>query len=807
MAMDIEKILKTLTIDEKISLLSGDGDWHTSNCNGKVPAIMMTDGPHGLRKVESEKVGDITGSNPATCFPTASAVACSWDPEVAKKMANAIANEAKKENVSIVLGCGTNIKRSPLCGRNFEYFSEDPFLAGKMAASYIKEVESEGVGTSLKHFAANSQETRRMTSNSQVDERALREIYLPAFEEAVKEGKPQTVMCSYNRINGEFGSRNKHLLTDILRKEWGFDGGVVSDWGATNDVVNCYRNGLTLEMPDCKGYHKKVLKKAYEKGEISDEELNTWAGNVLRCFSSLSEIKPEVKSFSFEEHEAIAREIEDECAVLLKNENVLPIEKDKKLIIIGDMAVNMRFQGGGSSHINPTHKPNAVRAFEEEGFFATYIKGYLNESDAIDKKLEDSAIESLRDAYEKGNTKVLFFIGLTDSYEGEGYDRKNINLPNNQAHLLERVSKLVDKKDLAAISFGGAPMDFYFDTNVGALLHMYLGGQAVDKAVVDLVSGKVNPSGKLAETMPYSVSDTPAYRYFGLDNDDVEYRESIFVGYRYYETFNVPVKYPFGYGLSYTNFEYSDLKVNESFEGGELSVSFKVKNVGEKPGKEVAELYVINPRENFIRSAIELKGFKKVYLNPGEEKEVEIKLSERSFSVFDVSTNKFSVIEGEYEIAVGRNIKDLLLKAKVSVKGEKYFRDEKKLFPDYFKEQPNGLQISKEQFEALYGKPLGNDKERKRGDYTICCSFDDVTRKSLFGLIIRGVVSLALRFMFKDKSKDNPEYKMVTKGLMEGNLEGLISVSGGAISGKLANMLVYNANREYLKAFKTIFEK
>ncbi len=807
MAMDIEKILSTLTIDEKISLLSGDGDWHTSNCNGKVPAIMMTDGPHGLRKVESEKVGDITGSNPATCFPTASAVACSWDPEVAKKMANAIANEAKREKVSIVLGCGTNIKRSPLCGRNFEYFSEDPFLAGKMAASYIKEVQNEGVGTSLKHFAANSQETRRMTSNSQVDERALREIYLPAFEEAVKEGKPATVMCSYNRTNGEFGSRNKHLLTDILRNEWGFDGAVVSDWGATNDVVKCYRNGLTLEMPDCKGYHKKVLKKAYETGEISDEELNTWAGNVLRCFSTLSEKAPECKPFSFEDHETIAREIEDECAVLLKNDNVLPLEKEKKLIIIGDMAVNMRFQGGGSSHINPTHKPNAVRAFEEEGFFVKHLKGYLSEIDTIDEKKENSAIELLKGNYEKGSTKVLFFMGLTDSYEGEGYDRKNINLPFNQIHLLRKVSELVDKKDLAAITFGGAPMDFDFEEKVGAVLHMYLGGQAVDKAVVDLVSGKVNPSGKLAETMPYSVSDTPAYRYFGLDNDDVEYRESIFVGYRYYETFNVPVKYPFGYGLSYTDFEYSDLKVKDSYENGELTVSFKVKNIGNVAGKEVAELYVINPKENFIRSAIELKGFKKVYLNPGEEKEVEIKLSERSFSVFDVSKNKFTVIEGEYEIAVGGNIKDLPLRKKISVKGEKYFRDEEKLFPDYFKENKRGMEISKEQFEGLYGRKLGNDKDRKRGDYTICCSFDDVTRKSLFGLIIRGVVSLVIKLMFKGKPKNSPEMKMVRMGLFEGNLEGLISVSGGAISPKLANMLVYNANRKYFKAIKTIFEK
>ncbi|MCR5722041.1 MAG: glycoside hydrolase family 3 C-terminal domain-containing protein [Lachnospiraceae bacterium] len=805
--MDIKELLSKLTADEKIRLLGGDGAWHTYGADGKIPVIMMTDGPHGLRKVAEEKSGDIENSIPATCFPTASAVAASWNPEVAAKMACAIAKEAKSEQVSIVLGPGTNIKRSPLCGRNFEYYSEDPFLAGTLATAYIKSMQNEGVGTSLKHFAANSQETRRMTSNSQVDERALREIYLSAFEMAVKEARPATLMCSYNCLNGEYASRNKHLLTEILRDDWGYEGAVVSDWGATNKPVECFKAGLSLEMPDPNGYHTKELKKAYREGRISDDELNKWAEAVLTNFSALSEKVDQNASADLKAHNNIAREIEDECAVLLKNDGTLPIAKDKKLIVIGELADHMRFQGGGSSHINAAFKKNAIDALKDAGYEVTYVQGYKNDTDVADPTMAKEAIDTIRNVYKKGQTVILFFLGLTESYEGEGYDRTDINIPANQTELLEAVSSLAERNDIAAISFGGAPMDFSWEKNVSAILHMYLGGQAVGEAVADLVSGRANPSGKLAETMPLDIRHTPAHRYFTPAHDDVEYRESLFVGYRYYETYNVPVRYPFGYGLSYTTFEYKDLKAPECFENNDISVTLTVKNTGTVSGAETVQLYILPEKENFLRSSIELKGFTKVFLNPGEEKQVTIPLTARSFSVYDTDKGAFSVVGGVYTIAAGASVRDLRLKTQIVVQGDKYFRDESELFPDYFKPQPEGMEIAEEQFEALYGRPLSNFSQRKRGDYDINCSFADVASKSLVGNIFKFGVGIGLKFMFPGKSKNDPSYKMVRTGLSEGNLEGLIANSGGMISKKLCDFLVLNANRHYFKAIKRLFVK
>lgn len=805
--MNTEQMLKSLTIEEKLRLLTGDGAWHTYDCNGKVPRICMTDGPHGLRKVVEEKSGDIENSIPATCFPTASAAASSWNPEVTAAMATAIAKEAKRENVAIVLGPGTNIKRSPLCGRNFEYYSEDPFLAGKLASSFIGAMQKEGVGTSLKHFAANSQETRRMTSNSEIDERALREIYLAAFETAVKEARPTTIMCSYNRINGEFASNNRHLLTDILRDDWGYSGAVVSDWGATADVVKSFKAGLNLEMPDGHGYHTKVLAKAYKTGAITDEEINKWAGSVLKNFSELSEVPNDTKEVDFSAHNDLARRLEDECAVLLKNDGALPVSKDKKLIVIGELAEHMRFQGGGSSHINATFNKNAIDSLKDAGYDVTYAQGYRNDTDVTDTNLTKETIDTISKIYKKGQTAILFFLGLTESYEGEGYDRADINIPANQTRLLEAVNGLADRSDIAAISFGGAPMDFSWEKNVSAILHMYLGGQAVGEAVADLVSGKANPSGKLAETMPMNIRHTPAHRYFAPSHDDVEYRESIFVGYRYYETYDVPVRYPFGYGLSYTTFEYKDLKAPECFEGDDISVTLTVKNTGTVAGAETVQLYILPEKENFLRSSIELKGFAKVFLNPGEEKQVTIPLTARSFSVYDTDKNAFSVIGGVYTIATGASVRDLRLKTQIVVQGNKYFRDERELFPDYFKPQPEGMEISREQFEALYGRSLTNFSQRKRGDYDINCSFADVAGKSLAGKIFKAGVGIALKFMFPGKSKNDPSYKMVRTGLEEGNLEGLIANSGGMISKKVCDFLVLNANRHYFKALKRLFVK
>lgn len=806
--MDTDKQLAKLSIDEKIRLLTGVGDWHTYGANGKVPVVMMTDGPHGLRKIENEKTGDMESSKPATCFPTASAVAAGWNPKLAALMGQAIAREAKAEQISVVLGCGINIKRSPLGGRNFEYFSEDPFLTGELAAAYIKGAQSEGVGTSLKHFAVNSQETRRMTSNSQVDERALREIYLSAFERVVKDAKPTTVMASYNRINGEYGCRNTHLLRDILYGEWGYEGGVVSDWGACNDVIACLRAGMTLEMPDARGYHTEVIKKAYEAGEVSEKEIDTWAGRVLKVFAGLHDnLVPDYR-VDYDEQHAVARMIEDECAVLLKNDGILPISVDKRLVIVGELAEHMRIQGGGSSHINPTKEINAVEALKEAGFEVVYLKGYRCDTDKADPALEQQALDVLGQRFDKEKDVVLFFLGLTNAYEGEGYDRENLEIPSNQPALLEKISDKVGKESIAAISFGGAPINCGFDEHVNALLHMYLGGQAVGEAVADIVSGRVNPSGRLAETFPLDVNDVPSRRYFAPPYDDVEYRESVFVGYRYYETFAVPVKYPFGYGLSYTQFAYSDLTISEAAAGNQFRVSCRVKNTGAAAGAEVVQLYVKPQREHILRSSIELRGFQKVFLNPGEEAEIELFLDERCFSVYDEQKKRFIVLNGTYQIVVGASVKDIRLEQCVEItNGEQYYRNEREQFPDYFRPQPHGMEIAEEQFARLLGRPPAADKYKARGDFTRYDSFADVSACSLFGKVLQGIAAIGLRVMFAGKAKDDPVRKMVKMGLYEGNLEGLISTSGGLLSPKIVDMLVYNANREYGKAVLRIFRK
>lgn len=810
--MDIDAVLNSLTIDEKIRLLNGVGDWHTSDCNGKISSAMMTDGPHGLRKVEVEKLGDINGSVPATCFPTASAIASSFNPDAAELMAKTIAKEAKKERISVVLGCGVNIKRSPLCGRNFEYFSEDPYLAGKLGTAYIKGMQEEGVGTSLKHFAANSQEQYRMTSNSQVDERALREIYLSAFEMIVKEAKPTTIMACYNRINGEYGCANKHLLTDILRNEWGFDGAVISDWGATVDILKCLKAGLDLEMPDSRGYHPGIIKKAYDEGEISEELINTKVRNVLKSITSLAENTDAKEAIDYDRHHEIARQIEDECAVLLKNENnALPVSKDKHLIVVGELAYNIRYQGGGSSHINATGVSNAVDALKAAGYDISYFQGYRNDTDAVDEKLQNETVEGVRrNLAEYGSDAViLMFMGLTDMYEGEGYDRENLDIPMNQKVLLDELSEMVNKINqdiiISAVTFGGAPMDYSWEDKTSAILHMHLGGQAVGDSIADLISGKVCPSGKLAETIPLTISDTPAYRYFATGTEDVQYRESIFVGYRYYETFNVPVRYPFGYGLSYTTFEYSNLSVAKT--GDNYKVTVAVKNIGKCEGAEIIQLYVLPMQRDFLRSSIELKGFGRVSLLPGESREVELTMDNRAFSIYNVDSERFDTVGGEYIVAVGASVRDLKLETKIFVDGNTINRNDRELLPSYFRPQLHGMDIPEEEFVRLYGRPVSKLDDRKRGDFDGSCSFNMVSRSCLFGRMLRGVVYIAVAFMCRGMSKANPAYKMTELGVLEGSLEGLISMGGGAFPPKLVDILLLNANRHYMRAFLRLFKK
>lgn len=805
--MDYDKIIKELTLDEKVALLAGKNNWETEDCNGKVPSIMMTDGPHGLRKMTSETAMEVNNAYPATCFPTACAIASSWDPDMSGLMARTIAAEAKKEKVSIVLGCGVNMKRSPLCGRNFEYFSEDPYLAGKLGASYVKNMQAEGVGTSVKHFAANSQETRRMTSNSQVDERALQEIYLRAFEIIVRESQPTTLMASYNRINGEYGCANRHNLVELLRDKWGFKGGVMSDWGATMNAVNCHKNGLTLEMPYGGEFHADKIKEAIKKGEYTEAELDECAKEVLRTMTSLYENLVDNYEVDYDKHHEIAREIEDNCAILLKNDGVLPISTSKKLIIVGELSEHMRIQGGGSSHIQITKTVNAIDTLKEAGYKVTYLQGYHTDISTIDSGLHVTALDYIKEHGKDEDTVILYFIGLNDATESEGFDRKNLNIPDNQVKLLKDVCDVADIP-IVAITFAGAPMDYSWDKKVNAVLHMYLGGQAVANSVADLVSGKVAPSGRLAETIPDNIEDTPNLKYFGLPKDDVEYRESIFIGYRYYETFGVPVKYPFGYGLTYTSFEYSDLQVSsDSYSGGELKLSVKVRNTGAVAGKEVVQVYICPPKDNVIRAAKELKAFAKVELAAGEEKVVDITLDDRAFAIYCDDVKDFDLIAGDYKIAVGASVQDIKLTADVKVWGRDYFRNERELFPSYFADNKHGMDIPAEEFERLLGRPLSKLAERKRGDFDITCAFCDVSAVSLFGRIVAKIVKKIVRKMFKDVDENDTAYLMSYACIQEGALESLLAISGGSFTPKLVDMLVFAANKQHGKAIARAFKK
>lgn len=798
--MDIKELITTFTTDEKIRLLSGVGSWHTYDCNGKLPSIMMTDGPHGLRKQDAEEFSDINRSQVATCFPTASAIASSWDVEAVGEMAEAIAREALKEKVSIVLGCGINIKRSPLCGRNFEYFSEDPYLTGRMASAYIHAMQRMGVGTSLKHFAGNNQETRRQTANSQIDERALREIYLAAFEMAIKESQPTTVMASYNLLNGKHACANPELLTDILRKEWGFEGAVISDWGAVTDIVECIKAGMDLEMPDSLGIHETEIKAALQGGRLTMQELDAAVERITALVLSQSQ-KIQDATVDYQAHHELARKLSCESAVLLENDGMLPLEHVQRVLVVGELADHMRFQGGGSSHITtaPTH--NAIWSLTEKGIEVVYAQGYQIHRDEIDHLLEKEAVEAA-----KQDIPILFFGGLTDEFEGEGYDRTTLSIPSCQIHLLNQL--LAVNRNIAFISFGGSPIDFSFANDVRAILHMYLGGQAVGEACADLIVGDANPCGKLAESFPFSLKDVPCADCFAPDSDDVEYRESIFVGYRYYDTFYKPCRFYFGHGLSYTTFVYSDLKLSTyQYTGGRLGVHFTICNTGNRFGSEIAEVYVINPKTSYIRPKKELRGFIKVSLEPGESKSVMVELEERSFSMYDDKSHRFIVPSGFYKVLIGASLHDIRLDADIEVQGENYSRDDGECLSEYFSlgntEPPR---ISQKQYAVLYGREFSRLDQIQKGEFTLYHSFEKLAEHSLLGRITMSYVKRTLYKMNQGKSKEDPAVKILIKGVEENTIASLACNSGGLFPARLATAIVLDANGMHGKAIMRLLD-
>ncbi|MEK4664589.1 glycoside hydrolase family 3 C-terminal domain-containing protein [Priestia sp. FSL H7-0729] len=674
MERNIKELVQRMTLEEKAGMCSGLDFWHLKGVERLgIPSIMVTDGPHGLRKQDgsADHLG-LTSSVPATCFPSAAGLASSWDKDLARQVGVALGEECQAEDVAVLLGPGVNIKRSPLGGRNFEYFSEDPLLSTQMATGHIQGVQSQGVGTSLKHFAVNNQEERRMSIDAVVDERTLREIYLASFEGAVKDGQPWTVMCSYNKVNGTYAGENEWLLTDILKDEWGHEGLVVSDWGAVNERADALAAGLELEMPTSGGIGERKVIDAVESGKLPLDKLDRAVERLLTLIFNAVDQKQDGATYNKDEHHQLARKVAAESMVLLKNEEgLLPLGREGKVALIGAFARKPRFQGGGSSHINPTKVDDIVEEMTQvagEGVTFSYAPGYRIEADDVDETLMHEAVQAAQSA----DTAVVF-VGLPDRYESEGYDRAHLRLPDNHIRLIEEIAKVQSR--VVVVLSNGSPVEMPWLPQVQAVLEAYLGGQAVGGAIADLLYGEVNPSGKLAETFPAKLSHNPSYLNFPGEGDRVDYREGIFVGYRYYDKKELEPLFPFGYGLSYTTFEYADLKVDrtELTDQDEVNVHVRVTNTGDIAGKEIVQLYVSDVESTVIRPVKELKAFAKVALEPGESKVVSFTLNKRSFAYYNVDMKDWHVETGEFEIQVGSSSRDIHVHTRVNVESTATF--------------------------------------------------------------------------------------------------------------------------------------
>lgn len=659
----IKDLVAQMTLEEKASFCAGKDFWHLQGLERLgIPQTMVTDGPHGLRKqvLATDHLG-LSESNTAICFPAGCALASGFEPALAEKMGSELGKLAQAEDVSMILGPAMNIKRSPLCGRNFEYYSEDPLVSSQIAAGTVKGVQGEGVGTSPKHFLVNNQEYYRMTSNSVVDERTMREIYLASFEEMVKDAKPWTMMCSYNRINGTYACENKTYLTDILRDEWGFDGYVVTDWGACDDPVDSMKAGLDLEMPGPGTDNVRRIVDAVNDGKLEEAVLNQAVERILNVVMRYVEGRKE-SVYDFEAGHENAKKIAEECAVLLKNEErVLPLKEQEKVLIVGPYAKIPRYQGGGSSHINP-YKISGAWDTLKENVNVAYVEGYSEADSEKNQRLFDEVLTAAKEV-----KKVVIFAGLPDSYESEGFDRKHMRLPQVQNDLIKAVCAV--NENTIVVLHNGSPVEMPWIADVKAVLEVYLGGEAVGAATADLLYGKANPSGRLAETFPLRLEDTPTYPYYGVEKKDVVYREGVMVGYRYYETMKKDVLFPFGHGLSYTDFTYSDLELDrpEMADTEVLQASVKVKNTGNMAGKEVVQLYVAARTEDVVRPVRELRGFEKVALAPGEEKTVTFMLDKRAFAYWDIEQHDWYAPTGEYRIQIGISAAEIALEKTVKV--------------------------------------------------------------------------------------------------------------------------------------------
>lgn len=685
--LDVKKLVNELTLEEKASLCSGADFWHTKAIDRlNIPAAMVSDGPHGIRKQESlaDHMG-VAESIKAIGFPTASAMACSFDRDLLHKVGDALGEECVAEDLAVLLGPGINMKRSPICGRNFEYYSEDPVVAGELGAAFVNGVQEHGVGTSLKHFAANNQEWRRMSISAEIDERTLREIYLAAFETVVKKAQPWTIMCSYNRINGVYSCENDWLLNKVLRDEWGFEGLVMTDWGAMDERVPSLKAGLDLEMPDCHGETDKLIVKAVQSGELEESVLDTAVERILtmvdKYLTARKDIDPASmvhplpssveRGYDVAAHHALARTTAEQSAVLLKNEDILPLQKDKKIAFIGEFAKVPRIQGGGSSHINNTSIESALDA---AGDSVSYAQGFHIDEETTDETLLQEAI-----TLAKESDVAVIFAGLPDSFESEGFDRTHLNMPANQNELIARISEV--QPNVVVVLHSGSPIAMPWLDKVAGVLQMYLAGQASGGAAVNLLFGDATPCGKLAETFPLHLEDNPSYLNFPGNREKVCYQEGVFIGYRYYDKKKMDVLFPFGYGLSYTDFTYSNMKVTVNGknaadvdvikETDEIVVSADITNTGNCDGAEIVQLYIKNPVVYEIRPEKELRDFAKVFLKAGETKTVTFTLNARSFSYYETRIHDWYAESGDYEILLASSSRDIRLQDTVSITGSK----------------------------------------------------------------------------------------------------------------------------------------
>ena len=773
--MKHQDIIAKLSLEQKCALLSGKNTWQTQEYPKQgVPAAWLSDGPNGLRKQAG--AADHLGLNPsvpATCFPTAATMANSWDPALGEEVGRALGEETAANRVNVLLGPGLNLKRSPLCGRSFEYFSEDPYLSGKMAAAYVRGIQANGVAACPKHFAANSQELRRMASNSVLDERTLRELYLTAFEIVVKEASPKTIMSAYNKVNDTYANESKHLLVDILRKEWGFDGAVVTDWGGSNDHVEGVKNGSTLEMPSPGLGGARKLLKAVAEGRLTEQEIDARVDELLEVvLSTTAAVEKAPRKFDEKSHHELARRAAAQSIVLLKNEgDLLPLKYGIKVALIGDFAIAPRYQGAGSSMVNPTQVDSLKGAMERAGLnMVGYCAGYERSGKANSAYLEEAVSQA------KMAEAVVLCIGLDESSESEGLDRTHIGIPAVQKQLLDAVTSA--NPNVVAVVSAGSVIETDWTEKCKAVVHGYLGGQAGATAMLDVLTGWQNPCGKLAETIPLRYEDTPAAAYFPGKGQNAEYREGLYVGYRYYETVDKAVRYPFGYGLSYTTFAYSDLKVNADH------VTFTLTNTGKRDGAEVAQLYVAKPDAKVFRPAKELKGFAKVFLKAGESKAVTIPLDDKAFRYWNVATDRWEVEGGSYHILVGASVQDIRLTADITLPGtgapDPYAG---KVLPHY--QTGEITEIPDAEFEALLGRSV--PKEKNAIDRTMTLGELHHSRSPLCWLI-SGVLTLLLR---AGEKRGKPDLNILFQYNMP--LRALAQMTNGMIGEETVDGLVMEA--------------